>query len=335
MKYVIVGTGIISSTYVHAIAEIDGSEIVACVSRSGNGVAADPAISTWSDLESVPLDYDAVIIATPNGLHCDGIIAAANRGKHVITEKPLGINCEQMERALSACEETGVTLAVAYQRRTAPDNKAIKRLIDQGALGKVFAADLAAKFYRDRAYYELAEYRGGWAIDGGGPFMQQACHNIDLYTWFFGSPERVLSMMDTFTHEIETEDHGAALLRHTNGMIGTIVASTATMPGSAARLEVYTSKGSFTMTDDVISHWEIDGVPNPTDASFDYKHDGATSFAVSDHAAHLEIILDFEQAVEKGSKPLVDPISASATTKLICAIYEAATPSLPISSAEK
>jgi len=324
MKYVIVGTGIISSTYVNAIADIDSSEMVACVSRSGNGLASDPAIPTWPDIESVPLDYDAVIISTPNGLHCEGIIAAANKGKHVITEKPLGINREQMDRAIFACEQAGVTLAVSYQRRTAPDNKAIKRLIDQGALGRIFAADLAAKFYRDQAYYELAPYRGGWAIDGGGPFMQQACHNIDLYTWFFGLPDRVLSMMDTFTQEIETEDHGAALLRHANGMIGTIIASTATMPGCAARLEVYTSKGSFTMTDDVISHWDIDGVPNPTDTSFDYKHDGATSVAVGDHAAHREIILDFEQAVEKGSKPLVDPHSAKATTELICAIYEAA-----------
>ena len=147
MKYVIVGTGIISSTYVHAIAEIGGSEMVACISRSGQGLAADLEIPTWPELESVPLDYDAVIIATPNGLHCEGIIAAANHGKHVITEKPLGINVDEMDRAIAACEEAGVTLAVAYQRRTAPDNKAIKRLIDQGALGRIFAVDLAAKFY--------------------------------------------------------------------------------------------------------------------------------------------------------------------------------------------
>ncbi len=324
MKYVIVGTGIISGTYVNAIADIDGSELVGCVSRSGKRLEAWPEISTWTDLESVPVDYDAVIIATPNGMHCEGIIAAANSGKHVITEKPLGINREEMDQAIAACEKAGVTLAVAYQRRTAPDNKAIKRLIDQGALGRIFAVDLAAKFYRDQAYYDLAPYRGGWAIDGGGPFMQQACHNIDLYVWFFSLPDRVLGMMDTFNHEIETEDHGAALLRHPGGMIGTIVASTVARPGYAARLEVHTSQGSFTMTDDVITRWDIDGVPNPTDASFDYKHDGATSVAVGDHSAHREIILDFERAIETGSKPLVDAHSARATTELICRIYEAA-----------
>lgn len=324
MKYAIIGTGIISSTYLDAIAEIDGSELVACISRSGKRLEADPQIPTWPDLESVAVDYDAVIIATPNGLHCEGIIAAANAGKHVITEKPLGIHLEEAQEAITACEEAGVTLAVAYQRRTAPDNKSIRRLVEQGAFGRIFAADLAGKFYRDQAYYEMAPYRGGWSIDGGGPFMQQACHNIDLYTWFFGVPDQVMSVMDTFDHAIETEDHGAALLRHANGMIGTIVASTVAKPGYAARLEVHTSKGSFTMTDDAITLWDIEGVANPSDTNFDYQHDGATSFAVGDHSAHLEIVRDFEHAVETGGQPIVDAESARATTELICRIYESA-----------
>ena len=326
MKYVIAGTGIISGTYVNAIADIDGSEIVGCISRSGKRLEARPELPAWPNLASVSSVYDAVIIATPNGLHCEGIIAAANIGKHVITEKPLGINGEEMDQAIAACEKTGVTLAVAYQRRTAPDNKAIKQLIDQGAFGRIFAADLSAKFYRDQAYYDLAPYRGGWAIDGGGPFMQQACHNIDLYTWFFGLPDKVLSLTDTFIHDIETEDHGAALLRHPGGMIGTIIASTATRPGFAARLEVHSDRGSFTMTDDAITYWDIEGVPNPGDANFDYSHDGATSFAVGDHSAHREIMLDFERAVETRGKPIVDALSARATTELICRIYEAARP---------
>ncbi len=137
MKYVIIGTGIISSTYVHAIADIDGSEMVACVSRAGKGLTAHPEIPVWPDLESVPLDYDAVIIATPNGMHCEGIIAAANTGKHVITEKPLGINREEMDQAIAACEKAVVPLAVVYRRLSAADNQAIPRLIDQGALGRI------------------------------------------------------------------------------------------------------------------------------------------------------------------------------------------------------
>lgn len=324
MKYVLIGTGNISNTYVHAIAELPGSAIVACVSRSGNTIKADPTIPSYPNLDAIPVDFDAVIVTTPNGLHSEGIIAAAKHGKHVLTEKPLGIRRADMAQAVAACEEARVTLAVAYQRRTAPDNQAIKRLIEQGALGRIFAADLSAKFYRDQAYYDSADYRGGYLFDGGGPFIQQACHNIDLYIWFFGLPVQIVSMMDTFTHQMEAEDHGAALLRHANGMIGTIIASTSTKPGFAARLEVHADKGSFVMTDDAITQWHFEAVPNPADGSFLYKHDGATSAAVTDTSAHKKILTDFEQAIEQGRKPLADGRSAQATSELILDIYEAA-----------
>ena len=264
MKYTIIGTGNISNTYVNAISELDQSEIVACVSRSGKHLPNKSEIPSYPNLESVIEDFDAVIITTPNGFHCEGIMSAAKLGKHVITEKPLGINRKDMEHALKLCDEKNVTLAVAYQRRTAPDNKTIKKLIDEGALGNIFAADLTAKFYRNQAYYDSAEYRGGFEIDGGGPFMQQACHNIDIYTWFFGLPEKVVSMMGTFTHKMEAEDHGAALLKYGNGMIGTMIASTSTKPGFAARLEVHSDKGSFTMLDDRITEWHFEGIPNPS-----------------------------------------------------------------------
>ncbi|MAL17789.1 MAG: hypothetical protein CL670_13625 [Balneola sp.] len=324
MKYVIIGTGNISNTYVNAISELKDSEIVACVSRSGNRIAANTDIPDFPSLESISADFDAVIVTTPNGLHCKGILAAARNGKHVITEKPLGIDSDEMEAAITACEENNLTLAVAYQRRTTPDNQTVKQLLEQGVLGKVFAADLTAKFYRDQAYYDSADYRGGYSIDGGGPFMQQACHNIDIYVWFFGLPAKVVSMMDTFTHDMEAEDHGAALLKYDNGMIGTIIASTATKPGFAARLEVHTEKGSFIMVDDTISEWHFDGIPNPGNTDFEYQHDGATSASVSDVSAHKEIILDFEEAVKKGGTPIADPVSAKATSELILDIYGSA-----------
>lgn len=324
MKYVIIGTGNISNTYVRAISEIDNSEIVACVSRSGKHLPVLPEVPSYRNLESVLEDFDAVIITTPNGFHCEGIRSAAKLGKHALTEKPLGINNKEMERTLNLCKENNITLAVAYQRRTAPDNQTIKKLIDEGALGKIFAADLTAKFYRDQAYYGSAEYRGGFQIDGGGPFMQQACHNIDIYVWFFGLPEKVVSLMGTFTHNIEVEDHGAALLKHSDGMIGTMVASTATKPGFAARLEVHSDKGGFIMVDDRITEWHFKDIPNPCNTQFSYQHDGATSASVSDTSAHKKIILDFENVIENGGTPIADGQSAKATSELILEIYKSA-----------
>jgi len=324
MRYVIIGSGNICNTYVQAITEI-GGEVAGVVSRSGRSPSSQLTLPSWQTLSAVDLPYDAVCVTTPNGLHHQGIIEAARLGKHALTEKPLDISIEAMDAAISACQQAAVTLAVAFQRRTAPDNQAIKQLLDQDAFGRVFAVDLAAKFYRQQSYYDSDVYRGGLAVDGGGPFMQQACHNLDIYTWFFGKPNYVVSMLDTFTHNIEAEDHGAALMRHENGLIGSVVASTATKPGFAARMEVHTEKGSFTLTDDVISHWTIDGVDNPTDTNFVYKHDGATSAVVTDTLAHQKILLDFENAVETGVAPVASAESARLTTELILMIYEFST----------
>lgn len=321
MRYVLVGSGNISNTYVNAIAEIESCTVLGCISRGGHKPQGHSGLATWTSLDKVDVDYDAVIIATPNGLHHQGIIAAAKHGKHVITEKPLDISLASMDDAMNACKKAGVTLAVAFQRRTAPDNQAIKKLIDAGVFGRIFAVDLVAKFFRPQSYYDSGDYRGGFAIDGGGPFMQQACHSLDIYTWFFGKPEKVVSMMDTFVHKIEAEDHGAALMRHKNGLIGTIIASTATKPGFAARMEIHSEKGSFTLTDDIISDWQVEGVANPTDTQFHYQHSGATSASVSDTRCHQAIIRDFEDAVMNERLPLAHAASARLTTELILDIY--------------
>jgi predicted dehydrogenase len=152
--------------------------------------------------------------------------------------------------------------------------------------------------------------------------MMQACHNLDVYTWFFGKPTKVVSMLDTFGHDVEIEDHGAALMRHDNGMIGTVVSSTATRPGFAGRLEVHTEKGSFTLTDNVVSDWQVDGVDNPTDPDFVYTHDGATSATVTDTLAHQKILRDFEACIKTGATPIASGESARLTTELILDIYQ-------------
>jgi predicted dehydrogenase len=319
MKYIIVGSGNISQTWFNVVAELKG-DVVGFISRSGmNAISECPV---WAHLDHVDVPFDAIIVTTPNGLHHHSILTAAKLGKHVVTEKPLDISLEAIDRCIEACKTAGVTLAISYQRRTAPDNAAVKRLMDSGAFGRVYSADVTAKFYRAQSYYDSAQYRGGYEIDGGGVFMQQACHNLDLYTWFFGMPKQVVSMLDTFAHKMDAEDHGAVLFRHDNGMIGTVIASTATKPGFSAQIQVHTEKGSFTLTDDIITDWHIDDLLNPTDPQYDYQHDGATSATVADTRCHKSILIDFEHAIKTGEQPLVNAESARVTTELILAIYQ-------------
>lgn len=323
-RFVLVGSGNISSTYAAAIANLPDAEIAGVVSRSGRRLkGVDPTVCVAPSIDAISVAYDAVILATPNGMHHTGAIEAAALGKHVLTEKPLDITIEAMDAMETACRDAGVTLAVCYQRRMSPDNQVMKELLVGGALGPVYAADLSVKFYRDQAYYDSGAYRGTYAIDGGGPFVQQACHNIDLYAWFFGVPTRVVSMLSTMAHDMEAEDHGAALLHHANGMIGSIVASTLAKPGFAARLEIHAERGSVVMVDDVITHWSISGLKNPTRMGDYHTHDAASSAAVDDSSGHEGVIRDFIDSIRQGREPASNAASARLATELILSIYGA------------
>ncbi|MFT4637906.1 MAG: UDP-N-acetyl-2-amino-2-deoxyglucuronate dehydrogenase [Verrucomicrobiales bacterium] len=322
--FALIGSGNIGGTYAKAIANLDGVALSGLVSRSGRCPNYLPAgIEVAASLAELTRPHDAVILCTPNGTHHSLAKEAASLGKHVLTEKVLDINRENMDTMTQACEDAGVTLAVTFQRRMSPDNAAIKHLLDSSALGKVFAADMRVKFFRDMDYYNSGDYRGGYTIDGGGPFIQQAAHNVDIFAWFFGMPKKVVSMLDTFTHDIEAEDHGVALLRYENGMIGTITASSATKPGFTPVLEIHSDRGSVIMENDEITAWHIDGVAQPERAADFEVHSGAASAVVSDTAGHEAILRDFVEAVRNGTPPAIPASSGRLATELVLQIYEA------------
>lgn len=323
VKFVIIGSGNIARSYVTAIENLPGADVLAIVSRGQHVIQGYENIPSFALLESVDMEFDAIIICTPNGLHHLSAIEAAKMGKHVLCEKPLDISLKAMNDMIAVCRNRKVKLGVSYQRRYSSDNPVVKSLLDTGALGKVFSVDLAVKNYRDDAYYESGAYRGTYEIDGGGPFIQQACHYIDLYYWYFGKPSKLTSKLATFVHKIEVEDHGVVICSHENGMIGTITASTATKPGFPARMEIYTDKGYLILKNDVITHWSIDGVENPSIKGIDKsnQHTGAASALVNDTKNHEFIISDFVNAIKEDRDPLITGESAKNATEIILDIY--------------
>jgi UDP-N-acetyl-2-amino-2-deoxyglucuronate dehydrogenase len=331
VRFVLVGTGNIAGTYVNATANVAGAEIVGVVSRDAGRAAAYAAENSLgasgTALDTIETDYEAVMLATPNGLHCRDTLAAAALGKHVLTEKPLDVTIAKMDEMIAACRKADIRLGVALQRRMSPANIAMKKLLDSGALGKLYAADLSVKFLRGQDYYDSGPWRGTMEIDGGGPFMQQASHNVDTITWFFGLPARVQAATGLLAHTgIEVEDHGAAILTWAGGMIGTIVASTVTKPGYPVRLEIHAERGSVLTVNDEIVSWDVEGVEQPEAAVTETIHSGAGAggAAVTDTSGHEAIIEDFCSAVHEGRDPMVNGEEARRTGLLIDTIYRAA-----------
>ncbi|MCU4177822.1 Gfo/Idh/MocA family protein [Carboxylicivirga sp. N1Y90] len=323
IRFIIVGSGNVAKVYLEVIDKIEDAEVVGVVSQKTDSSKKEKPLPVFQTLEEIKLDFDAVIVCTPNGLHHMSTIEAAAMGKHVLCEKPIDISVASIDKMIVACKENKVKLGVAYQRRFSSDNPIVKKLIDENKIGRIFSVDLAIKNYRDEDYYNSAEYRGTYEIDGGGPFMQQASHYIDLYYWFFGKPSKLVSQLGTFVHNIEVEDHGAAICCHDSGMISTITASTATKPGFPAKMEIYTDKGYLILENDVITHWCIEGLKNPSSVDTNgNSHAGSSSHLVNDTLNHEMVINDFIDSISTGKDPLVTGESAKNTTKIILDIYQ-------------
>lgn len=326
-RFVVVGTGNIANTYFNAVSKLDGIAIVGAVSRDlkrAEAVKAERGLeAAATSLADIDVPFDGVFCCGPNGTHGDVAIAAAKLGKHTLTEKTIDISSAKADEMLRVCDAAGVHVAVAYQRRCSPDNQVVKQLLDAGTLGRILAVDLQVKFFRPQAYYDSAPYRGQKHIDGGGPFVQQASHNLDIFCWYFGLPVEVKSMLTRCNHTgIDVEDHGAALLRYVDGMIGTIIASTVTVPGFTPRMEIHGEKGSLTLDNDIITVWKVEGLENPS-KSKDFKVHTGQSVAVTDTAGHEAVIRDFVAAIREGRPCITDGHSTRQATDLIEMIYTA------------
>ena len=323
-RFVLVGSGNIASTYIKAVSHVPELEIVGVVSRSGKSPAGGEDLPVYTELEAVDIEFDAVILATPNGCHHDGCMSAAALGKHVFTEKTLALTREDMDEMIRVCKEKSLQLGVAFQRRTAPDNIIVRNMIAKGELGRVVGCELTVNFWRPQSYYDNSNYRGNLKLDGGGPFVQQASHNIDLYVWFFGLPEELHAFTGTFLHKMEGEDYGAAILLHKNGMIGNIIASTASKPGFDAVMTLHTEKGSLTLEGDRITLWQIEGMENPSESKGVSLHSGSATNAVTSTRGHEILLKDFALRCADGGEVLVSGEEAQNATELILRIYEEA-----------
>src|SRR6185437_2542256 len=139
-------------------------------------------------LKTVPAD--AVAICTPSGMHPKQGIMAAERGLHVISEKPMATRLEEADALVRACDEAGVHLFVVKQNRLNPAIQLLKRAVDEERFGRLYLANTTVRWQRPQAYYDAAPWRGTWEFDGGA-FMNQASHYVDMIQWLVGPVDAV------------------------------------------------------------------------------------------------------------------------------------------------
>ena len=332
----IVGTGMIAHFHAKAIQAMPGGRVVGCFNQNtekATAFGAEYACRAYSTLDELLADSEVGIatICTPSGAHRDPAIAAARAGRHVVVEKPLEISLQRCDDIISACGENGVKLCTIFPSRFSPANIALKAAIEAGRFGRLTLGDTYVKWWRTQEYYDGGGWRGTWALDGGGAFMNQAIHNVDLLSWLMGDVSEITGFTGTLAHErIEVEDVGVACLKFTNGAIGVMEATTAAWPGLLKKTEIHGSRGTVIVEQDSIVRWEF-ADENPEDAEIratlgasSVSSGGASDPKAISFVGHQLQLQDFVESISTGRKPRVDGADGRKSVEIILAIYEAA-----------
>ena len=224
--FAIIGCGRIAQRHAEHIYKF-GKLVAVCdtVEDKANALAEKYSAKAYykiNDLLDNEKDVMVVSICTPNGLHADHAIESLKAGFHVLCEKPMAINVHDCGEMIKTAEKYNKRLFAIKQNRFNPPVEAIKQLIDDGKLGKIYSIQLSCFWNRNADYYQNS-WKGTQQLDGGTLYTQFS-HFIDLLYWMIGDIKDVEAYTANYNHKeiIEFEDTGVVIVQFQNGAIGTI-----------------------------------------------------------------------------------------------------------------
>lgn len=189
---------------------------------------------------------DVVIVATPHYDHPRLVEEAFSYGLNVITEKPAGVYTKQVLEMNEAAQKSGKLFGIMYNQRTNPVYQKVRELVQSGALGHIKRVSwVITSWYRPQAYHDSSAWRSTWASEGGGTLINQNPHQLDLWQWMFGMPDKITAFASFGKYyDIEVEDEVTAYFEYANGTTGTYITSTGEFPGTN-RLEIACDMGTL------------------------------------------------------------------------------------------
>jgi predicted dehydrogenase len=287
----------------------------------------------WTDyaLFLAEAAHEVVHICSQSGLHAEQAMLAAERGIHIVCEKPLDLSICKVDALIEYCQAHRVRLACIFQKRMSPAMKAVRQAITGGRMGRIISCSASVKWWRAHEYFEKDPWKGTWRLDGGA-FANQGIHSLDLMVWMAGPVEEVeYAHLETIMHKIEAEDFGIAVVRFASGARGTIEITTCCRPDLATRLEVYGTQGSAAFDDARVTRFGIDGQDLlPTLDDLGALTGGGVDPMAIDLTGHGAQFDDFYSALAEGRPPLVAGHEARDSIDLLTKIYAKAYPGVKL-----
>ena len=332
VRFGIVGGGVIAGTHINAVVASPHAEFAGVADvreEAGRKIAEEHGVPFTTDYREMIAsgDVDVLSVLTPSGLHAEVAITAAEHGVHVLVEKPMEITLDQCDRMIGACRRKGVKLGVVFQQRASDVGVRVREAVQSGVLGRLTLGQASLKHYRSQAYYNTAEWRGTWALDGGGALMNQGIHAIDFLLWVMGDVKRVFAKADHLVRDIEVEDTAVAVLEFAGGAFGTIDGTTSTNPGEPISYAFHGSKGTILGRPGAITKWAVTDDP---EKKAEPVEDLAELNSEREVTGHNWLVEDMALAVLEDRDPFITGESGRKSVELILAIYKSAQTGLEV-----
>ena len=190
---------------------------------------------------------DAVLIAVPHYQHPTLAIAAFEHGLHVMCEKPAGVYTLQVREMIAVADRhPELTIGMMFNQRTNCVYRKMKEIVSSGEMGAIRRTNwIITNWFRSQSYYDSGAWRATWEGEGGGVLLNQCPHNLDLWQWICGMPNKVRAFCHNGKwHDIEVEDDVTAYVEYPNGATGVFVTTTSDAPGTN-RFEIDLDKGQL------------------------------------------------------------------------------------------
>lgn len=331
----LIGIGSWSGVIADAVARSKKAKLVTCFTRTPEKRAAyskkygcDQETSFEDVLKRQ--DVDGVLLTTPNAIHAEHALLAAEEGKHVFVDKPIANTMADGRRMVEACEKAGVTLLVGQDMRRMAGFRKMKELIDQGAIGKPVMAE---SNFSARLGFELTPDKWRWYGDDSGcpagALMTMGVHHADTLQYFFGSIESAFAYFQKLYIPADVEDVTSTFFKFKSGVVGYLGSSYATLRtnwiyvyGTDAILQCSVSLPNVPF-DEYLKIWAV--VDRYTTLQIVEKgKDKPETIPLTIGDPILEEIDEFSDCIRTGAKPETDGQVGLAALALIRAAIESA-----------
>lgn len=323
MKIGIIGCGLIGGKRANA-ALTCGARVVVVADTDTRRAGAlakrtdSEAVSDWRRV--IEADVDIVVIAVTHDLLAPMALAAVEAGKHVIVEKPAGLNAAEIAPVVEAARKTGRVVKVGFNHRFHPAILKAKALVDEGMVGPLMY--LRGRYgHGGRPGYE-SEWRCKPEISGGGELVDQGSHLIDLSRWFLGDLKLSFAATPTYFWKSLVEDNCFLALEGQNGTLAWLHASwtewknlfSLEIYGRNAKLTVEGLGGSYGI-ERLTLHKMLPQMGPPETTSWEYPFpDGSWNAEFQETVA----------AINEKRRPIGDIADAHALWTIIDAAYHGA-----------